>query len=653
MANFALPNRSRKLTQLQTQAAAKQQLLTEAASLQPDYDAVTKALLDKELYSADYTPVADRVNGIVSEYVSNFNKDPFYAFTRKGRQTARVLKEILNDPALRQYEADAKISDDNYKRAKDKNLGGDYLVDGNRVAVIRDGKRDWMDIDNLNQLDSKKNEGVLTVDDDHYYTRNAFGVRAGVPTYSMSSIKDVEDKIRSAFANAGSTDLQGTARNTSDGIDTAWRRKSNRQQLGIMANNLINKELTKEDLNTLKSKYLQSAPNPSNAGFKQWLNDRVISVAEGRADTVQENKEDVSLDLKRAKAAGEAQLGKEPLSPAHGIITGFYSSRPIIREEKGTGTFTKGNLLPIKETFERSRGKYKDPNGVEYTSRKLSDLDVFSDATDLGGLLLRVPGGNSQGEFKSVPGLANYAVVADNPEAAPALVYEYSYTDRSGIKQIIPTNVVSEVQAKIKAGQPLPASLEKYTTTVPLEQAQEMIMSGDYSDAQKQVLLRDAEKQAQQKGYVTTLAREPYVATGVIFGQERNWFSEDMNSSSVDSLLETIQQAGYKHSTSGEDVDYFNNYGGKGSVLDQSWGPGSQDRTYRLDVRIPLKSFQALHAAYGGTVKGEREDTNIGTMGLFPKFDLIPSNILDPTSIPNQVGRQQFQTLDAFKNGGK
>lgn len=656
MADFLSRTGSRALTRLSMQQNAKQQLLAEASALQPDYDAVTKAIMDRELYAADYAPIANEVNGIVTNYMNKYNADPFYAFSREGRRAARTLKQIVNDPSIKMLEDNAKLADDQYKKALEKDLGGDFVVRGDKVAAMKGGQRVWIDVDDIGGLDSAEGDGLLTVDTDHQLTRNVFGVRGEIPSYNMTSVKNVDDKIRAAFSNVGTTEVARLLRDTGAGTDTSITTKNNINQLRTIANNLINSELTQDEKNTLMSKYLQSAGTPTKDGFRQWLENRIFKVAEGRATTVDERKDEVSITSKLAKQSAEtaAAIGKETgLSPAHGVITGLYGTRPVVRSENGVAATTRANLLPAQETFSRSRGKYTDENGVTYTSRKLNDLQVFSDATDLGNVLLRVAGGKNQGQFVTLPNVQDFGVVADDVNGAPSLIYEYSYTGKDGSKQIIPSSVVEQINTKIRNGQPIPQELREYMTNVSAEEAINMISQADYRDERmRQAALADAQRQVQQKGYVSVLMNEPYIAAKVLTLNERGFFGIDQNSELVNPMTNVIKESGYQGKQDKSLREYYTRYAGQGDIIDtNAWYNPASDEVYELDVRIPLKSFQALHATYGGQVKGEREDVNIGTMGLFPKFDVVPSNILDPTSLPNMVGSRQFQTLDAFKNG--
>lgn len=249
-----------------------------------------------------------------------------------------------------------------------------------------------------------------------------------------------------------------------------------------------------------------------------------------------------------------------------------------------------------------------------------------------------------------LPNAKEFAVVSDDRNGAPALIYEYSYTDSEGVKQIIPSSIIEQYHAKIRAGQPLPPAIEKYTTPVSGEDAIRMIEQAEYKNVRdKQAALADAQRQMETKGYVSVVMQEPFIAAKVLVGKNRGWFDNDMNSELLNPLVEAVSNAGYESKDSQALRDYYTKYSGMGDVVSNSY---FNDEVYELDTRIPVSSFQALSSAYGGAVKGEREDNYIGTMGFFPKFDVVPSNLLDQTSLPNMVGRRQFQTLDAFKNGG-
>lgn len=654
MADFLSKTPSRALTRLSMQQQARQQLIGEATAMQPDYDAVTKAIMDKKLYAADFAPIANEVNGMVNNYMTKFQADPFYAFSREGRRTVKQLRQIIHDPSIKMMEDNAKLADEQYKQAQERELGGDFVVKGGKVAAIRGGKRVFVDVDELNMLNQDAGEGILTVDTDHLLTRNQFGVRGEVPTYNMTSIKDIDQKIHNAFAGLGSTEVSRLLRDTSPGVDTNVRGKQNVNQLNAVVSNLLNRELTESDKNTLMSKYLQSAANPTKAGFDSWLQERILQVAEGKASTVDERKEQQAISLKNAKAQAEmAGIGKEPLGPAHLVVRGDYGTRPIIRTEGGTATTVRANRLP-PETFKFSTGEYRDEAGVVHTSRKLGDLTVLSNATDLGNVLLRTAMGDGKGNYINLPNVKDFAVVADDDTGAPALTWEYSYEDpQTGGKQIIPSTIVEQFHAKMRAGQPLPPNIIPYTTQMEPQEAIEMIQNADYKlERDRQVALADAQKQAEQQGFVRVLKKDAYIATKLLVPKERGAIFtdyEDTNRELLKPIIDRAEGAGYKSKDSSSLRDYYNTYGGRGAILDDTL---FNDELYELDARIPVTSFQAMNAAYGGKVTGERDDNNVATSGFYPKFDLVPSTMLDPTSIPNQVGRRQYQTLDAFKNAG-
>lgn len=643
MPDFRSVTPNRGLTRLGMQQQSQQQLTQEAFSLSPDTDAVTKAILDKKLYNADMAPVQEEVNGIVGDYMEKFNKDPFYAFSREGRKTAGVLKNIINHPSIKEWEQNTAKSEEEYKRASDNRLNKNLVVRGNDVLAIKDGKRQYISLNEIKALNPEKGDRLLDVDSDIQAIRNNYGVRGGAPSYDMTKLDDIDSKIKAAFTDLGSNDQTSLIRDTSEGVDIKLRRKSNERQLNTALRTFMTTGLSESDKNTLRSEYVKSyGGEASPEGFHKWLSDKLSGIASGKLTTVREDVGQESITSKARSGGGGAPKTVE-LSTASKVIQGVTGNRKVVDVIGNAGQSLQGNLLPVQETLGLSSGHFKDEFNNTYPNRTVKNLKIFSDATDLKNLSVR---NEKTGAWEKLPGLGEHGVVVDKPGSEPALVWQYSYTDPTGEQATVPLNAAKEILDRRNQGKPIPASLQKYMTTLPIEEAEARVMRSSASDEDKQRQIVALRSQVSSDGVVRMLENKPWIDFSVILPKAKGMFQGNVSGEEQE-IGNQLSNFGYQSKESDAMREYHKNYSGRGDVTN---APGSfwsvDDEFYEVKSRVPLTSFEQLNSVYGGKTLGYTEDIHIDSSKLRDNYELMSPNLFNSGTLPNMTGTKARVTID-------
>lgn len=628
MPDFSSRTRGRGLRRLAAQQPVQQQLMQDAFSLTPDADAVTKAILDKKLYNADMKQPMEEVNTMVVDYMNKFNKDPFYAFTKEGRKTAQNLKAIVNHPKLREWEQNTVAAEDEYKRATTNRVNKNPVVSGNDVLVLKDGKRQYISLNDLKSLNPQKGDHPLDVDSDIKDIRNKWGVREGVPSYDMSKLDDVDQKIARAFTGLGSTEQEWTAPGSEQGVTNKMTRKTNEAQLSTAISTLMSTGLNESDRNTLKSEYIKLAgAGASTQGFQDWLHDSLSGMASGKLSTMRSDLPQKTIGA----GAGGGEDGKAyKVTAAHLIFTNKSGNRRVEDSNLGAAQSTIGNLLPMNETLNASTRK--SPEG--YASRTPMTNKIFSEATDLDNLSILTRGGD--GSWIKSPGFAQHGVIVDRPGAQPAMVYQYTYNDANNKPSIVPTRISQSILERQNAHKPLTAEQEKYVITRPIQEAEQEVASSALSKEKKAQQILNFRANVRPDGTVQYLAPKPWIDFSMILPSRRGWWDRAGGSEEKD-LGDQAQKAGYQSKEDPRMTEYYSQYGGRANDLDPSgFGhPTIADEFYEVKARVPLISFEQLNTAYGGDSMGSREDVDISSSGLIDNYHVLHNN---SAALPNQTG---------------
>jgi hypothetical protein len=190
-----------KLIRHEVQKAKKQQLLTEAQSLVPDSGKLTDILDKSELGPADKIIVGDKLNSTYSGYVEKYNENPYYAFSKEGKDRVREMQRIVSDPKNTLYSQLYKAATEERKRVQN-NLGF-VNYDKGSVKMINKSTGKIEDVA-LGQINFTE-YSPLTTGEEFNYRANVAGF-ANNPTEFKVNQEDyskVIDKIDKFLSNTG------------------------------------------------------------------------------------------------------------------------------------------------------------------------------------------------------------------------------------------------------------------------------------------------------------------------------------------------------------------------------------------------------------------------------------------------------------------
>ena len=290
-----------ELVKHQVKSSGKQQLLAEAAQLQPDQAALVKQLTDLDLDPMTSKIFGEQLNQGLKGFSEEYSKNPFYAFSRDGRNTVSALQQMVRDPKLGASAKAYKESQEQRKEMQKNNMLKMADVQGGMVRVI---DKDTGELDFVLPESLKNgNYYVPTIDELHNYMYNQKGfyhkdLSKIVPIgHNMIPKTKVDEEAMKWFDGLGKH-VQETLGSL---VDT--KTSTNQAQIMSAINGLLdnNSGLSQAARDTIYSGYYSST-DPKQAtsdGAKMALVKYVYDLANRKIDT--------AIDYK-ASAAGEGGL---------------------------------------------------------------------------------------------------------------------------------------------------------------------------------------------------------------------------------------------------------------------------------------------------------------------------------------------------------
>lgn len=383
----------------QIKSQKRQQLLSEAAALTPDQAELVKQLTDHELSPADTKRYGYMLSEGLRGFAQKYNENPFYAFSREGKETVAGLQRLVRDPNMLASSRAFKQSEEDFKKVKDSHLVGLMDVHDGRMKVI---SKDSGDIEEIlpDNFDPAKHQAA-TIEDLYQHKVGNLGFyskdleRIQPYSHSMEDPDKVMDQVQKWFSNLGHTKTEfDTLVRQSDGsvatTGTSTTTNSNTRQTNAALEALYDKTgLSKQARNTLYSQYytsmLESGQKPTRQGAEQALAKSLSKIAEGH--NVFESSLDVSANLKAANAqATRNKAEKELLVPVSSWKQhasgnpGLQQSIPIT---SGGRNIAMGyNPLP-KEYLHQSLTTYRDQDsGDTRPKMNVRDMRIFNKVDD-------------------------------------------------------------------------------------------------------------------------------------------------------------------------------------------------------------------------------------------------------------------------------
>ena len=237
----------------------KASLIAEAKAQAPDTDAITEQLGEMNFHAGDKQQKQAQINAQLSAFSQGFRENPFYAFSKDGRNQLGQVSNILNDPMNEQLAQRKTRDDETYKLASTDGILGQLQINGNQIKVVdRNSKRsDWINIDQFNA--DRDSYVPLTVAEDYNYTAQRGAANSRDFSVSMSSYNDVLTRANTIFDKVGST--TNTTISPNGEALLKLTRSSNASQIAQASAYLKENGLTQNDINTLVSMEFSTNPN--------------------------------------------------------------------------------------------------------------------------------------------------------------------------------------------------------------------------------------------------------------------------------------------------------------------------------------------------------------------------------------------------------
>ena len=364
---FASP--SKGVIQHDVKEGHKQQLLQEAASLLPDYAHLSDELMKNELHYIDSARVKNQLDSYTAEYMNKYSQNPFWSFSREGRNMAKAMQGVVKNPVLQQLGQQYKQDVARWEKADDDGLTPQFDVNENGIRTLGpDGKV-------TRKFNLDKGDTALTLDDTYHYINNVVGGAAGGFNYEMSSDKDLHSNIEKAFSNIGDDKV------ARDILDEGTRivQAGNNRQVNARLNWLKGQGLSQADLNRIYAEYAKKAGRFDMNEAKKYAVKYVNDYANG----VRDSTSDISyIDDVRKQGLGlggpnpkEVQL---PTTYSSAVLGSEGKRSIMLQTPGGAVNIGEGNILS-NDVFKDAPRAYAE-DGVEYKSHKIGDLDVFRKA---------------------------------------------------------------------------------------------------------------------------------------------------------------------------------------------------------------------------------------------------------------------------------
>lgn len=217
------------------------QLLQEAASLVPSAQDLIDRLTKHKLSPGDQNFFQTILGGHMTDYIGKYTENPYFAFSREGKEKVRTMQSIVNNPLLSEaaisFDKSAKTAEIAARERNDNNLnviGGTISVydrsSGKIKRVLPDHLGDNMIPLTFNsELEERTKKGFFNQDD---------GTVDGPVGYNQVSYKEVLDGINAITANLGTTEYETFAKEISDlnsRISTTYRSNASQIQTKLKA----------------------------------------------------------------------------------------------------------------------------------------------------------------------------------------------------------------------------------------------------------------------------------------------------------------------------------------------------------------------------------------------------------------------------------
>lgn len=364
------------------QQGKRLQLLQEAASMVPDEKELTSTLLNRKLSPYETTLYSNYLNNELSNYLTEYRKNPFYAFQREGINQARNMRRIVTDPRLKELENSFEKSEKEFEAARTKELLSNVEVNDGRVKVIKDGQVQWIRPDDFDPSVHKK---ALSIGESYESRINNEGfINDPTPfTVNMQKLSETMKNVRDHFTNLGHTEQENFMKDLgAEGSELKTSFKNNYAQIEAAKRSLMSKGgLSQADWNTLLSevytKTLGRGIKISETEANREVLGMIQNIALGRTDS------SVGMDVNPLlKAAVAKKDARTEIAKWDAAMSGQTAPVKFTIGTPGNNEMYAGYALQGLEN--ESSSNYKGEDGAVYPKQNVNSLDKMFGATNRG-----------------------------------------------------------------------------------------------------------------------------------------------------------------------------------------------------------------------------------------------------------------------------
>lgn len=446
---WGFANPSRGFIEHQVKEGNKQQLLQQASSLVPDYSKLSESLMNNEMHYADQQRMKNLLDTVTQGYMENYNRNPFYSFSRDARNLTRTMYHIVNNPAIKQLGQQYEYDRARWEEGRKDGLITNYDVNENGVLVgtaVRDEAGNVVDYKVARKRAVEKGDIPLTLNDTYHYISRTAGGQYGGFNYEMSTDQDLLNNLDKSFQNLGEDKIKEDI--LEKGLEIAS--SDNRRQIIARIEWLKNNGLSKADLNNLYSRYFKQTGDFNMDNARRFAIKYIADYAQGIIHNVTESQ--YFNDVRKAAVGGGGEGGTTRELPVP-YVSAFLDGGPRqvsqIRTNEGAVAIGEGNVIA---------GILEDAK-----SRKIKNLPVLNQLSTAGGFIVNQTDDKEarlqNGDFVDLPALAfEDMVVSDRVDKAPKMMVLPVGPDGR------PANIndVAEIGAVLQQERPIPERLRKY-----------------------------------------------------------------------------------------------------------------------------------------------------------------------------------------------
>lgn len=330
------------------------QLLQKAASLTPDYGKVIEGIQKYKVDPVTAKWFENEANSKMQGYVNKFQENPFYAFSREGRETVSSLQRLANDPRLQYAESAYDMSKKEYEK-HDEELQTINYNDGTVMVYDNEtGKAKRMSAFNI---DPTKHIPLNGEQEFQFLTRaNGFKDGASPFKVTVSKVSEMRSRLHTEFNDSGYVKIKDELKDMAT--------KTNQPQIKSKFESLVkNINLSDQDRNTINGQYVAYAIANGQKPTAQGAREYMIKYLADIADYKTYSETEVGLDSSGSGGVGGVG-GKGAVAPV-----GRYEAAASAPEDNGAPM--QGTAYDPTTKQQQTFGGYTAPNFFNYQDNGL------------------------------------------------------------------------------------------------------------------------------------------------------------------------------------------------------------------------------------------------------------------------------------------